>query len=96
MAVADAATFAGLALANVPDLLAEYECQRMPANQRSLRFTREAAALLRLPGFCLPSFAVHGVFRWLCRHPSTLINTILYASTAFQGNSERLSPGSAT
>ena len=95
MAIADAGTFANLALNNVPDLLAEYERRRRPANNRSLRFTRTAARLLGLPGYCLPGFAVNGVFRWLRRHPATLVNLIQHASTAFQANPERLSPGPA-
>lgn len=94
MAVADAATFADLVRENVPDLLGEYERRRRPANRRSLRFTRNAAGLLRLPSYCLPGFALRGVFRWVCRHPSALVNSIRYASTAFRANPERLSPGS--
>jgi 2-polyprenyl-6-methoxyphenol hydroxylase-like FAD-dependent oxidoreductase len=97
MAVADAAVFAELALAGVPDLAAEYERQRMPANTRSLRFTRHAARLLGLPGFLLPGFGVNFVFRWLRRNPATLVDTILYASTAFQGRTKALpSAGPAT
>ncbi len=94
MAVADAATFADLAAGNVSNLLGEYEQRRRPANRRSLRFTRNAAHLLQLPGYCLPGFALHGAFRWMCRHPSTLINIIQYASTAFEANTEGLSPDS--
>jgi 2-polyprenyl-6-methoxyphenol hydroxylase-like FAD-dependent oxidoreductase len=90
MAVADAAVFAELALAGVPDLAGEYERQRMPANARSLRFTRQAARLLALPGFCLPGFGVNLVFRWLRRNPSALIDSILYASRAFQVDGKRL------
>ncbi len=97
MAVADAAVFAELALAGVPDLAAEYERQRMPANVRSLRFTRQSARLLALPGFCLPGFGVNLAFRWLRRNPSALIDSILYASRAFQADTKRLSAaGSVT
>ena len=94
MAVADAATFADLVQENVPDLLGEYERRRRPANGRSLRFTRNAAYLLQVPSYCLPGFALRGIFRWVCRHPSAVVNTIRYASTAFRANTERLSPGS--
>ena len=94
MAVADAATFADLVQETVPDLLGEYERRRRPGNERSLRFTRNAARLLQLPSYCLPGFALRGAFRWVCRHPSALVNTIRYASTAFRANTERLSPGS--
>jgi len=86
MAVADAAVFAELALAGAPDLAAEYERRRRPANARSLRFTRQASRILNLPDPCIPGAAVNLVFRWLRRNPSALVSVILYASKAFQGN----------
>lgn len=95
MAVADAATFAELALANLSDLHADFERLRRPANARSMRFTRTAAPILRLPASCIPNFAVDLVVRWLCRNPSTLVNAILHASTAFESSPERLSTRSA-
>ena len=94
MAVADAATFADLLRRNVPDPLEEYTRFRRPANRRSLRFTRNAARLLQLPTYCLPGFALRVAFRWVCRHPSSLVSTIQYASTAFRANNRHLPPGS--
>jgi len=89
MAVADAATFAELALENVANLHTEFERLRRPANTRSMGFTRTAAPVLRLPASCIPNFAVDLVVRWLCRNPSTLVNAILHSSTAFESSERR-------
>jgi 2-polyprenyl-6-methoxyphenol hydroxylase-like FAD-dependent oxidoreductase len=83
MSVADAAALADVVLGRHNDPLDEYQRRRRPANERSMRFTRLAAAALSVPASVLRPIATFGVS--LFRHWPQLFGLILRsAATAFQ------------
>ena len=83
MSIADAVVLADLLLANTPNLLAEYERRRRPANSRSVRPTRYASMAFRAPKWVLPTFAIKGGIRWLSRHPKAAEHMFREVSTLF-------------
>jgi 2-polyprenyl-6-methoxyphenol hydroxylase-like FAD-dependent oxidoreductase len=84
MSIADAVVLAELFLRGEPDLIAEYERRRRPANERSLRPTRFAHPALGLPGWMLPNVFRRSLLRWLSRHPSTVQRALRSVSRLFQ------------
>jgi monooxygenase len=84
MSIADAVVLAELLLRDEPNLVAEYERRRRPANERSMRPTRIGQASLGLPGWLLPSGCRRALLRWLSRNPAPLRRTIRAAATLFQ------------
>jgi len=84
MSVADACVVAELALRNEPNLLAQYERRRRPANERSMGPTRVAARVTGLPEWVSPSTIFLSLVRWVGRHPSLMRRAIRSFSTRFQ------------
>ena len=84
MSVADAWVLAELALRNEPNLLAEYERRRRPANKRSIGPTRVAVSVWALPEWCSPAYLFLSMVRWVGRHPSLMRRAIRSFSTRFQ------------
>jgi 2-polyprenyl-6-methoxyphenol hydroxylase-like FAD-dependent oxidoreductase len=84
MSVADACVLAELALRNEPNLLAEYERRRRPANERSMGPTRVAARITGLPEWVSSSTIFLSMVRWVGRHPSLMRRAIRSFSTRFQ------------
>jgi len=84
MSVADACVLAELALRNEPNLLAEYERRRRPANERSMGPTRVAARIVGVPEWVSPSTIFLSMVRWVARHPSLMRRAIRSFSTRFQ------------
>ncbi len=84
MSVADACVLAELALRNEPNLLAEYERRRRPANERSMGPTRVAARITGLPEWVSPSTTFLSMVRWVGRHPSLMRRAIRSFSTRFR------------
>jgi 2-polyprenyl-6-methoxyphenol hydroxylase-like FAD-dependent oxidoreductase len=84
MSVADACVLAELALRNEPNLLAEYERRRRPANERSMGPTRVAARIVGVPEWVSPSTIFLSLVRWVARHPSLMRRAIRSFSTRFQ------------
>ena len=84
MSVADACVLAELALRNEPNLLAEYERRRRPANKRSIGPTRVAVSVWSLPEWCSPASFFLSMVRWVGRHPSLMRRAIRSFSTRFQ------------
>ena len=84
MSVADACVLAELALRNEPNVLAEYERRRRPANKRSIGPTRVAVSVWALPEWCSPASLFLSMVRWVGRHPSLLRRAIRSFSTRFQ------------
>jgi 2-polyprenyl-6-methoxyphenol hydroxylase-like FAD-dependent oxidoreductase len=82
MSVADASALADILLSNHPDPLRAYERRRRPANERSMRFTRLAAAALSAPAIALRIVAPL-LLRALARSPQLLPRVLRTASTAF-------------
>jgi 2-polyprenyl-6-methoxyphenol hydroxylase-like FAD-dependent oxidoreductase len=86
MSVADACVLAELALRDEPNLLAEYERRRRPANARSMAPTRIAAWVFELPDWCSPTWIVVSLVAglgWLGRHRRLLRPAIRSGATAF-------------
>jgi 2-polyprenyl-6-methoxyphenol hydroxylase-like FAD-dependent oxidoreductase len=84
MSVADACVLAELVLRKEPNLLAEYERRRRPANERSMGPTRVAARITGLPEWVSPSTIFLSMVRWVGRHPSLMRRAIRSFSTRFQ------------
>jgi len=84
MSVADACVLAELALRNEPNLLAEYERRRRPANKRSIGPTRVAVSVWSIPEWCSPAYLFLSMVRWVGRHPSLMRRAIRSFSTRFQ------------
>ena len=84
MSVADAVVLAELMLRGEPNLVAEYERRRRPANERSLGPTRFAHTALGLPGWMVPNVCRRGLLRWLGRHPGPLQRTLRSVSALFR------------
>jgi 2-polyprenyl-6-methoxyphenol hydroxylase-like FAD-dependent oxidoreductase len=84
MSVADACVLAELALRNEPNLLAEYERRRRPANERSMGPTRVAARIVRVSEWVSPSTIFLSMVRWVARHPSLMRRAIQSFSSRFQ------------
>ena len=84
MSVADACVLAELALRNEPNVLAEYERRRRPANKRSIGPTRVAVSVWALPEWCSPASLFLSMVRWVGRHPSLMRRAIRSFSTRFQ------------
>jgi 2-polyprenyl-6-methoxyphenol hydroxylase-like FAD-dependent oxidoreductase len=84
MSVADALVLAELILRGEPNLVAEYERRRRPANERSLRPTRFAHSALSLPGWMAPNVGRRALLRWLGRHPAPAQRVLRSVSTLFQ------------
>lgn len=83
MSVADAVVLADLFLRDEPNLVAEYERRRRPANERSVRPTRFAKNLLGLPGWAMPLTCRRELIRWLGRHPAAVARMLRTVSTLF-------------
>jgi 2-polyprenyl-6-methoxyphenol hydroxylase-like FAD-dependent oxidoreductase len=84
MSVADAVVLAELLLRGEPNLIAEYEHRRRPANQRSLGPTRFAHTALGLPGWMVPNVCRRALLGWLSRHPALVQRVLRSVSTLFQ------------
>jgi 2-polyprenyl-6-methoxyphenol hydroxylase-like FAD-dependent oxidoreductase len=84
MSIADAVVLAELLLRGEPNLIAEYERRRRPANERSLGPTRFAHTALGLPGWMVPNVCRRALLRWLSRHPATVQRMLRSISTLFQ------------
>jgi 2-polyprenyl-6-methoxyphenol hydroxylase-like FAD-dependent oxidoreductase len=84
MSVADAVVLAELMLRGEPNLVAEYERRRRPANERSLGPTRFAHTALGLPGWIFPNLCRRGLLRWLGRHPGPVQRTLRSVSALFR------------
>lgn len=84
MSIADAVVLAELFLRGEPNLIAEYERRRRPANERSLGPTRFAHTALGLPAWIIPNVCRRVLLRWLSRHPATVQRTLRSVSTLFQ------------
>jgi len=84
MSVADACVLAELALRNEPNVLAEYERRRRPANKRSIGPTRVAVSVWALPEWCSPASLFLSMVRWVGRHPSLMRRAIRSFSTRFR------------
>ncbi|MGH9532424.1 MAG: FAD-dependent oxidoreductase, partial [Terriglobales bacterium] len=82
MSVADACALAEIVLGNHPNMLAEYERRRRPANQRSLLFTRVAARVFGLPNWCLRLLPFGP--RQVMGRPWIVRRFVQTAATAFQ------------
>lgn len=86
MSVADAIVLAELALRDEPDLVAEYERIRRPANQRSFGPTRTVSRLLGLPdrfapfGLLISLVGCVGRQRWLLRRALRSTSKLFAAS----------------
>lgn len=84
MSVADAVVLAELLLRGEPNLIAEYERRRRPANERSLRPTRFAHSALGLPGWMVPNACRRALLHWLSRHPAPVQRVLHSVSSLFQ------------
>ena len=84
MSVADAVVLAQLLLRGEPNLIAEYERRRRPANERSLRPTRFAHTALGMPRWMLPNLCRRALLRWLSRHRTVVQRMLRSISTLFQ------------
>ena len=77
------AVLAELFLRGEPNLVAEYERRRRPANERSLGPTRFAHLALGLPGWMAPNTCRRALLRWLSRHPAAVQRVLRSVSTLF-------------
>jgi len=84
MSVADAVVLAELLLRGEPNLIAEYERRRRPANERSLRPTQLAHTALGLPGWMAPNVCRRALLHWLSRHPAPVQRVLHSVSSLFQ------------
>ena len=83
MSIADARVLAELLLNNSPQVLEEYERRRRPANERSMRPTLGAAAILGLPSWCRPMWLLSTLGGVARKHPSLARRALRFMSTAF-------------
>ena len=83
MSVADAVVLAELFLRGEPNLIAEYERRRRPANERSLGPTRFAHTALGLPGWMVPNVCRRAPLHWLSRHPAPVQRVLHSVSSLF-------------
>ena len=83
MSVADAAALADVLVRLPSDALAEYERHRRPANARSMRFTRAAAAVLSLPASLTARLAPLAIHE-LSRRPQWFDAVLRSAAAAFR------------
>jgi len=83
MSIADAVALAELMLGGSPDLPADYERRRRPANERSMTPTRVARHVLDGLRWLVPTAAAKGMVRWLARHPAMLGRALKDMSTRF-------------
>ena len=84
MSIADAVVLAELLLRGEPNLIAEYQRRRRPANERSLGPTRIAHSALALPGWMIPNVCRRVLLRWFTRHPAAVRRVLRSVSTLFR------------
>ncbi len=88
MSIADAGVLAELLLGNAPDLVAEYERRRRPANERSMTPTRVGEHVLGVPDWLVPTAAIQDMLRLLSRHPAMFRRLLQNVATLFVERSD--------
>lgn len=86
MAIADALVLADIILSGRPDVLAEYERRRRPANTRGVAPTRAAAAIWQAPGWMVPVWLMAPMMRVVARFPSLAQRFLRSTSVSFKEN----------